>query len=69
MAQSPFLANMTIEDMRAWADRKVPRKSGRPMASMSAPFPERADPIYPGLVAEQRVRRLVRRGADDPSLP
>ena len=69
IAQNPFLANMTIGDMRVWADRKMARKPNRPVAPMSAPFPERADPIYPGLVSEQPVRRLVRRGANDLSLP
>jgi hypothetical protein len=58
---NPFLANMTVGDIRAWADRKMAGKVARPSAPAPPVFPERAEPVFPWQAAPQPVRRLVRR--------
>lgn len=57
---NPFLANMTVGDIRAWADRKMAGKVALPSKPAPPVFPERAEPIFPGQ-APQPVRRLLRR--------
>ena len=67
VADNPFLGQMTIGDMRAWADRKMRPTSVRPPRPAPPTFPERADPIFPQQAAPQPERKLVRTGANNQS--